>query len=155
LEDQKSRSVPFATSADLLKEIRTITPEDKQFIVTDLFEKTIHYDNRIVSAKSKPNSNGTWTVEIEVESTKITTDSQGKELEIPYDEPIQIAIYRKSSAGAIKTGDAIVVDKKLAHQKKSTFRFLVEDKPYEVWIDPIGILVERSRGDNRKLIEFD
>jgi ABC-type transport system involved in multi-copper enzyme maturation permease subunit len=154
LENQVSRGVPYATSADLLKEIRAITPEGKQFIVTDLFEKTIYYDNRIISAKSKRNSAGTWTVEIEVELAKIATDSQGNEFEIAYDEPIQIAIYRNSSAGALKADDALVFEKKLAYDKKSTFQFEVESKPYEVWIDPLGILVERNRGDNRKLIQF-
>jgi hypothetical protein len=45
---------PYPSSEELVQRIREVTPPRLQYLVEDLFEKIVVYDNRAVSATMKP-----------------------------------------------------------------------------------------------------
>jgi ABC-2 type transport system permease protein len=53
LQDKGFQEAPFTTSAELLDYIRAEAPADKQALITDMFEKIVFYDNRVLRPREE------------------------------------------------------------------------------------------------------
>ena len=48
LAETRYRGAPWVTSAELLAQLRAVTPGDRQGLLTELFERVVVYDNRVL-----------------------------------------------------------------------------------------------------------
>jgi ABC-2 type transport system permease protein len=141
------RSDRFATSADLVNELRKVTPDELQYLITDLFETITLYDNRTVSATANNISASTFEVTFTVSCTKLRADAIGNETSIPVNDLIPVGVY----------GDA---GKELYYafvpftESRKSISITVEGKPIKAGIDPRCILIDRNRGDNCADVEM-
>lgn len=60
LEAYRFQAAPYATSKELNDFIRAETPAETQTLLTDMFEKIVFYDNRVIEANAKQRSDGQW-----------------------------------------------------------------------------------------------
>ncbi|MEO7057967.1 MAG: M1 family aminopeptidase [Caldimonas sp.] len=132
---------PYPSSSELIARIREVTPPELQYVIDDLFEKIVVYDNRAVSATMKPLPGGRFEVTMKVVAKKRVADGLGKESDVPLADFIDIGVVDEK-------GDAIAVEKKRITQEESSFTMTVDKRPAKAGIDPLNKLIDRRPGDN-------
>ncbi|MES2317601.1 MAG: M1 family aminopeptidase [Pseudomonadota bacterium] len=152
LDAKRYQSAPYVTSLDLLKFIRAEAGQDKQELITDLFERIVIYDNRVLVSSARQRADGKWDVTLKLKLAKMQADGKGMESARKYDEAVDIAIFARAAGAREK-------DERVLHRQKytlpageSTVTVTVAEKPYEAGVDPYNLLIDRVAGDNRKLI---
>jgi len=142
---------PYATSADVLAEFRAVTPADKQYLITDLFEKITLFSNRTKEVSYKK-VGSEYEVTIKTISEKFYANSQGKETPTPLNDFIDIGVFAKSNKSDV-LGKVLVYKRLKITKKDNTFIFRTKEKPYEAGIDPNNYLIDKIPDDNLKTIE--
>lgn len=155
LDLHRYKSTPYPTSSDLLALIRAEAPQDKQALITDLFERIVFYDNRVTAAKASQRSDGRWDVTMTLSLAKSEADGKGKEAARAYDEAVDIAVFARAPGAAEKDERVLLHEKRRLPAGTSSLTVTVKDKPYEVGVDPYRLLIDRVAGDNRKPVDFD
>lgn len=145
---------PYPTSLDVLRFIREETPADKQELITDMFERIVLYDNRILDASAKQRADGQWDVTMKLQLQKLQANSKGKETIRTYDEAIDVAIFSRKEGAPEREERILLREKYMLPSGESILSFTVKDKPYELGIDPYHLLIDRKTDDNRKLVRF-
>ena len=165
LEKVKFQNAPYTTSLELLKELKTATPDSLQYLLTDLFETITLYDNRIVAVTSTPLADGRYEVAIELEVRKYRSDGIGQQYysnvtgdsttyqcaetnemmySLPLADYIEIGIF-----GEVSENPLYLERHKMEHiHNKLTI--IVDQKPVEVGVDPYNKLIDAQPWDNRK-----
>jgi aminopeptidase N len=155
IQDKAYQSAPYTTSKEMLDYIRAETPAAKQQLVTDLFEKIMFYDNRVVEAKAAQRKDGKWDVTMKLHLRKYETDGQGKETPRVYDEPVEIGVFAKAADGKEDHEKVLMLDKRKLIGEEPTVTVTVAEQPYEVGVDPFNILIDRVPSDNRKVVTVE
>ena len=136
---------PYPSSEELVTRIREVTPPELQYLIDDLFEKIVVFDNRAVSATMKQLSGGKWEVTMKVVAKKRVADALGKESDVPLDDLIDIGVIDAN-------GDAIAVEKKRIKGEEATFTMTVDKRPVKAGIDPLNKLIDRRPSDNTVVV---
>ena len=132
---------PYPSSEELVQRIREVTPPELRYMVEDMFEKIVVYDNRAVSATTKQLADGKWEVTMKVVAKKRVADELGKESDMPVDDLIDVGVIDAK-------GDAISVSRQRIRSEESTFTMTVDQKPVKAGIDPLNKLIDRRPDDN-------
>lgn len=139
----------YATTEDLMSYFREVTPDTLLYIIDDLFENILLYDNKATEATSHSNTDSTYTVNLEVNAIKYQIDSLGNEEVIDLKDYIDIGVYGLDENGRDKL---IYLKKHFIDRKVTSFTIKVDEKPIKAGIDPIHKLIDRIIGDNVKSI---
>ncbi len=150
LKAWKFKDAPYPTSADLLKEIRKVTPDSLQYIIHDMFETITLFENKTLTAEYEEKAKDEFVVSLKVSTEKMRADSTGLETPIPISDWIDIGIYGKNKAG---TDSLIYLKKHKITQKETSYMIPVRSKPRKAGIDPLHKLIDRHSGDNTKGLE--
>ncbi len=76
-------TAPYPTSLDIIRELRKVTPDSLQPVITDLFETITLFDNKADSATYTKRADGKYDLRLFVSARKLRADSLGAEREIP------------------------------------------------------------------------
>ncbi|MEM1134401.1 MAG: M1 family aminopeptidase [Bacteroidota bacterium] len=139
----------FPTTIDLLGYIRKVTPDSLQYVVTDLFEKIVLYENKIDKAEYVEITKDKYQVQMTVASKKLVADSLGIETSIALNDWIDIGIYGE---GSMEKDTLLYLKKHFIDTETQTFTIEVSDIPKKVGIDPIHKLIDRNPKDNIKTV---
>jgi ABC-type transport system involved in multi-copper enzyme maturation permease subunit len=146
LDEKRYQTRPYLTSVDLLHYLRAETPAAQQKLVTDMFERIVFYDNRVLAAKARALTDGRWELAVTVKLAKTEADATGKESVRDYDEAVDIAVFDgKRQLHSVQ---------KSLPSGESQVRIVVDAKPTEVAIDPRQLLIDRVQTDNRRTVDF-
>jgi len=140
---------PFPTSYDLVDALREETPADMQYLIKDLFEEITLFSNRAIAASAVKRPDGKFDVTLEVESRKFQADAKGNETETKLDDWIEIGAFAKPAKGK-KYGATLHRERIRLSENKRKFRFVTNEYPEQVGIDPFRLLVDRITDDNMK-----
>ena len=140
---------PYATSQDLLDALRRHTPTEYQYLLSDLFEKITLFENRALTATYSPRSDGTFTVQLEVEIKKVQADSEGRQTEVPADDWIEIGAFAKPAKGTTY-GKTLYRERLKMTSGRHSFEWIVDEPPDQIGVDPFSLLVDRIPGDNTR-----
>lgn len=141
------KDAPYPTSADLLKEIRKVTPDSLQYLIKDVFETITLFENKTDSAFYKEKSKNEFEVTVYATAEKLRADSTGIETPIAINDWIDVGVYGKNKA---EKDSLIYLKKHKITQKQNTFKILVKSKPRKAGIDPLHKLIDRHSNDNTK-----
>ncbi|MFL5382276.1 MAG: ABC transporter permease/M1 family aminopeptidase, partial [Longimicrobiaceae bacterium] len=97
LAEWRFRGPPYPTSLDLMRHLRAAAPDSLKPVVEDLFSHVTLWENRVVTARSRPAGAGRWEVTLEVEAKKLRADSLGNETELPVRDWIDVGVYAADS----------------------------------------------------------
>jgi len=152
----------YATTQDLLGYFREVTPEDKQYIIKDLFETVTFYDNKIVTANTTPLKNGKYQVDIEFNVRKYREDQKGNKI---YNDNDISSIQANKKVNEVQSLPlAGYIDLKVYGENNAVFyqekhkcttinnilTIVVDSKPKVIMIDPFNKLIDSNSDDNRK-----
>jgi ABC-2 type transport system permease protein len=135
------KATPYPNSTALIARIRAVTPPDMQYLIDDLFERIVLYDNRALSATMRPLAGGKTEVTVKVFAKKRFADEQGKETDAPLADLIDVGVLDEA-------GEPLALERKRITQEESSFTFIVSGKPAKAGIDPLNKLIDRRPNDN-------
>ena len=155
LQDKGYQESPFTTSAELVAYIRAEAPADKQALITDLFEKIVFYDNRVLEASAKKRADGQWDVTMKLHLAKMEADGKGKETPRAYDEPVEIGVFARAKGAKEADEKVLLLEKRALSGENPVVTVTVKEQPFEVGVDPYNKMIDRVSRDNRKEVSID
>ncbi|HEX8404885.1 MAG TPA: M1 family aminopeptidase, partial [Duganella sp.] len=155
LTDKAYQTAPYTTSRELLTYIRAEAPQDKQALITDLFEKIVFYDNRVTETKAKKRADGQWDVTMTLHLAKMEADGKGKETARAYDEPVEIAVFARAPGAKERDERVLFTDKRVLSGSDPVVTVTVKEQPFDVGVDPYNKMIDRVSRDNRKEVTID
>jgi hypothetical protein len=132
---------PYATSRDLIAELRRVTPAEHQGLIEDFFETITLYDDRAMSATARKRQDGAYDVDLVVLARKIRADSAGKEQEAPLAMSVDVGVLDAK-------GNYLFLEKRHVQSGENRFTLNVDGEPARAGIDPLNKLIDRDAGDN-------
>ncbi len=147
--DGKLAKDRYATTIDLLAYFEAVTPDSLQYLISDLFEKVILFENSTTAATYKKISTNQYQVDLVVSTKKYTIDSLGLKSEIPINDWIDVGVYGENEDGA---ESLIYLAKHQFANTETTITITVNQKPSKVGIDPFYKLIDIKKEDNLKIL---
>lgn len=139
---------PYPNATQLIAAFRGVTPPELQYLIDDMFEHIVLYDNRAVSAHGKKLPDGRYEIALKVKAKKLRADALGKEDEVPLADRIDIGLIDEK-------GDQLELRREKITQEDNSFTLTAAKKPSKAGIDPLNKLIDRRPRDNTIPIEFD
>ncbi|AFM06111.1 aminopeptidase N [Bernardetia litoralis DSM 6794] len=147
----------YPTTTDLTNEIKAVTPDSLQYLITDLVESITFYENKTEKATYKDLGNDMYEVTLEFSSEKTKADSLGIETKMPLTEWIDIGVYgeepTEKNAEGYKFAPLLYLEKHQITKENSTIKVKVKGKPVKAGIDPLNKLIDKHPDDNVQNVE--
>lgn len=147
------RQPPYPNAYMLVDRFNAVTPDSLKYLIQDLFYDITLFGNRATNATYKKLANGMYEVSFDIEAMKFKSDSMGKETEVKINDWIEIGVRAKAEKGE-KIGKQLYSQMVKFNQKKSSYKVIVNELPYEAGIDPNFMLIDRVPGDNLKKLDL-
>jgi hypothetical protein len=145
-------STPLATTLDLYRELKAVTPVQYQAVLHDLFAANTYWELSATQAQAKPVGDGRWQVTLDLRARKLDVDDAGAEIGRPLDEWVEIGVYpgaaRKAENGEVIVGKPIYLKKHRIDKSAQTITVVVPREPGHVGVDPRALLVDVRPRDN-------
>ncbi|MFK7978708.1 MAG: M1 family aminopeptidase [Saprospiraceae bacterium] len=147
--DGKLAKERYATTLDLLDYFSEVTPDSLQYVLADLFEKIIIFENSIETGTFEKTTNNQYQVNLALITKKYSIDSLGIKSEVPINDWIDIGIYGKNEIGK----DTLIYLKKHQFAKSETsIQLITPQKPTSISIDPKQKLIDKDMADNEWML---
>jgi hypothetical protein len=140
-------SGPYPSVNVLVEALRKITPADQAYLIDDLFNHIVLYENHAVSATARRLSDGKYEVSFAVSAAKVRANDQGEEQDAALKDWIDIGVDDKD-------GNSLLRERKLVDRKDNSYTVIVSGRPAKAGIDPDNKLIDRKPDDNMINIEL-
>jgi hypothetical protein len=144
LEKNRYASGPFPDTRGFVAALREVTPPDLQYVITDMFESIVLFDNKALSAIYTPAPDHQYKVTLTVSAQKRKADGSGNESPIPLDDRIDVGVF----SGTKEHLKPLELAKHHLTERETTFTFVVNQAPTWAGIDPYNKLIDRNPEDN-------
>jgi len=139
---------PYPSTSEFVADVRAVTPPEMQYLIDDLFERIVIYDNRATRASAKPLPGGRYEVSVTVVAKKRVADALGKESDAPLADLIDIGVIDDK-------GEPIAIERHRIDLAESSFKFTIDRRPAKAGIDPLNKLIDRKLGDNTVAVSIE
>ncbi|MEE8147405.1 MAG: M1 family aminopeptidase, partial [Longimicrobiales bacterium] len=148
VEAVKFQEPPYTTSLEYLDFVREVVPEDRAYIIEDLFETITLYDYEATDATYEPMEDGRYRVRLTVDAKKFRADGEGVETEIPINDWVDVAVFGERGDDDPPEGKVLFMEKREVTAAESVFEVIVDEEPAKAGIDPFHKLVDRNPDNN-------
>ncbi|HLJ90491.1 MAG TPA: M1 family aminopeptidase [Candidatus Angelobacter sp.] len=135
------KGAPYATSQDLIEQLRKVTPPEYQSLIDDLFEHITFYESRAVSSTYSKQPDGRYRVHLATSFKKYQSDGSGEQKDAPIGDWIDIGVLDDQ-------GQFLYLKKHKIERENSEFDLVVDKLPAKAGIDPLNKLIDRKPDDN-------
>jgi ABC-2 type transport system permease protein len=169
------KGAPYPVATEFVNEIKQVTPDSLQYLVTDMFETITLYDNKAKEATYTKNGDGTYQVNLNALVSKYRSDAGGKSVytniagdsitytpegkkraikSLPLADYVEVGIFgeKDPESGIPKV---LYLQKKRIDQIDNEFTIRIQEEPMEAGIDPFNKLIDRNTQDNRVPVKAD
>jgi hypothetical protein len=140
-------SGPYPNVDILVAALRKITPPDQAYLIDDLFNHIVLYENHAVAATARKLADGKYEVSFTVDAAKARAGEQGEEKDVALKDWIDIGVDDKD-------GNSLLRERKLIEQKENRYTVIVSGRPAKAGIDPDNKLIDRKPDDNMINVEL-
>ncbi|MDF2776202.1 MAG: Peptidase rane alanine aminopeptidase, partial [Geminicoccaceae bacterium] len=140
-------SAPPPTSLALYAELRAVTPDSLEPLLSDLFEHITIWDVSTDSAKAEPVEGGAYRVTLFVDASKARADSIGNQTPIEMDDLVEIGVFAGPPEKG-SPGESLYLKQHRIRSGKQAIVLTVPRQPARAGIDPYRKFIERERDDN-------
>jgi len=150
LNEFQYQSTPYPTTLDLLSYLKQDATQAEQSFIDDQFKYITLYEFEMkdVSVTDSADSEGFYTVTLNVEAVKQHADGQGEETEQPLDELIDIALFSDDPENLLAEDFVIYSQKHQIVSGTNTIELKVKEKPLFAGVDPYIKLVDKDSKNN-------
>jgi ABC-2 type transport system permease protein len=149
LDKNKYAKGPFPDTRGFVEAMRAATPPDLRYLVTDMFESIVLYENKAVSAVAKQEAEKKYRVTLVIDTAKKKSDGSGNETAMAIDDMIDVGVF----SGTKEHLKPLHMQKQRFSTDKSTVEIVVDEKPTFAGIDPYNKLIDRNPEDNLIAVE--
>lgn len=146
LQEAAYKGPPYPSASLFLKHIRAVTPPHLLYVIDDMFENIILFDNRTTKATWKDLPGGKFEVTMKITAKKRKADKLGKEEDVPLADWIDIGVLDDK-------GVPVFLEKRKIEKEENEFTVVVDRKPAKAGIDPLNKLIDRRPKDNAIAVE--
>lgn len=147
LAEYAFRPAPYPSVSVLVAALRKITPPEQAYLIDDLFNSIVLYDNRALTATARRQPDGKYAVTLTVHAAKLRADELGAEKETALKDWIDIGVDDKD-------GNSLLRERKLVERADNTYTLVVAGRPAKAGIDPDNKLIDRKADDNMTAVEM-
>ena len=145
IHDFAFKGPPYPTTADFLKDLRAVTPADKQQLVTDLFQKITLYDIKAVKAVYKKRADGRYDLMLTVDAKKEYDNGQGRPEPAPMNETVDVGAFDVEPAThGYGPKDVIALERVPIHSGLQVIDLIVNRAPKFAGVDPFNTMITRD-----------
>jgi ABC-2 type transport system permease protein len=144
LEKNRYATGPFPDTRGFVAALRAETPAELQYVITDMFESIVLYENRAVSATYVETADKKYKVTLNTSSVKKKSDGSGNETPMTIHDLIDVGVF----SGTKEHLKRLNLHKEWITAENGTFEFVVDEKPTFAGIDPYNKLIDRDPADN-------
>jgi hypothetical protein len=145
-EKHRLGTPPLPTSMDLYRELQTVTPDQFQYLLQDLFERNTFWDLKTERATARQTAAGNWQVTLQVQARKVTVDEAGIEKELPLDDLVPIGVFAARMPGEVFRKPLYLQQHRIRSGAQTIVLTLLSGEPVEAGIDP-DYLLPNSDGE--------
>ena len=149
LDKNRYATGPYPDTRGFVQAMRDATPPEMQYVVDDMFESIVLYENKAASATAVPAGDGKYKVTLKVETAKRKADGSGNETPLTLNDWIDVGVF----SGTKEHLKKLYMEKKQFSTDKSTVEVVVGEKPTWAGIDPYNKLIDRNPEDNLVAVE--
>ncbi|MEW6761305.1 MAG: M1 family aminopeptidase [Pseudomonadota bacterium] len=135
------KGAPYPTVNALVEALRAVTPPDKAYLIDDLFESIVLYENRAVGASARQRPDGKYEVTIKAHAGKVRAGAAGEE------QPMALRDYVEFGVDD-RNGKPLVRERRLVDKAEQSITLVVDARPGRAGIDPDNKLIDRKPTDN-------
>ena len=140
---------PYPTSLDLIDALREQMEPEYHYLLSDLFESIILFENRTDKATYKKLDNGKYEVSLTAICEKFEANEKGKQEKVEINDWIEIGAFAKPADGD-EFGKTLHRERVKVNEETGQFTFVVDELPDLVGVDPFSLLIDRTPDDNMK-----
>lgn len=141
LQEYAFKAAPYPTVLALVDRLRAVTPADKAYLVDDLFEHIVLYENRADRATVRQRPDGKFEVTIRAHAGKVRADELGGEKPAPLRDYIEFGVDDRN-------GNPLARERRLVDQASQSVTLVVGGRPARAGIDPDNKLIDKKPTDN-------
>jgi hypothetical protein len=151
IKQHDAPSAPLATTLDLYRELKAVTPDSLQYLLHDLFEVNTYWEFKTEHAEAKQTNAGNWEVTLTVDARKTVYDSAGVVTEPPMDDWVQVGVFADGEGDALSKPLRLQMHRIRSGRQKITI--VAPHKPTRAGLDPHHLLDwEQGYGNNMQEI---
>jgi aminopeptidase N len=147
LKQYAYRGDPYPSVTALVDGLRAVVPPAQAYLIDDLFNAIVLYDNRALEATARRRADGRDEVRLTMHAAKLRVDDQGAERDAGLADLIDIGIDDKD-------GKPLLRERRLIERRESTVTLVVAGRPERAGIDPDNKLIDRKPDDNMIAVEM-
>lgn len=168
VKDVAFQEAPYTNSIEFVDHIRKGTPQEFQYLISDMFETITLYDNKVEKVTSKKLPNGKYQVDIDFVVSKYRSSDKGKRSfkdasgkmltykgkttieSYPLNDFIEVGVFgEKTKKGDFEIENELYNKKYKIDRINNKLTIIVDKKPIEVGVDPYNKLIDTNSDDNR------
>jgi ABC-2 type transport system permease protein len=139
-----ARSEPYPDTRQFVAALRENTPADMQYLITDMFESIVLYDNKALTATMTTTPDKRYKVTLSVQARKAKADENGIETPMPLNDYVDVGVFD----GEKNHEKQLSLKRVKITRENQTFDFTVDRLPTRAGIDPYNKLIDRIADDN-------
>lgn len=139
-------AAPYPNVTALTDALREVTPPELAYLIDDLFESIVLYENRATVATAIKRPDGRYEVTLKANAGKVRAGELGDEKEVPLKDLIEFGVDDTD-------GKPLLRERRLVEGRDVTVTMVVAARPGRAGIDPDNKLIDRKPTDN--LIEVE
>jgi ABC-2 type transport system permease protein len=134
-------AAPYPNVTMLTEALRRVTPPALAYLVDDLFESIVLYENRAIAATARKRADGRYDVTLTASASKLRAGELGDEKEVALKDMIEFGVDDQD-------GNALLRERRLVERRDVTVTMVVAGRPGKAGIDPDNKLIDRKPSDN-------
>ncbi len=131
--------------AVLAAALRAVAPRDKAYLVRDLFEDIVLYENRADSASARLRPDGKYDVTLHASAGKVRA-AGAAEQELPLADYIEFGVDDRA-------GKPLARERRRVTSGAQSITFVVDARPGRAGIDPDHKLIDKKPADNMVIVD--
>ncbi|MFC5513604.1 ABC transporter permease [Massilia jejuensis] len=136
---------PSPDMAALAAALRAQAPPDKAYLVRDLFDDIVLYENRADSASARLRPDGRYEVTLHASAAKVRAGGAAEQ-ELPLADYIEFGVDDRA-------GKPLVRERRRVASGAQRIRFVVDVRPGRAGIDPDYKLIDKKPTDNMVVVD--
>lgn len=147
LDDHAYTGPPYPRSVDLVPYFRNVCPQEFQYLITDLFERIVLYDNKVEDVYAIQLPDGRYDVTIDASVRKVVVEGLGTETEETPDDWIDFGVLNRDD-------EVLHVERRRIGESRVAVTLQVDEEPFLAGIDPLRKLIDKKPADNTRRVRI-
>jgi ABC-2 type transport system permease protein len=140
------QAAPYPSVTVLVEALRAAATPAQQYLIDDLFNAIVLYENRAVQATALKRADGKYVVTLKASAGKMRAGPSGEETPAALKDYIEFGVDDKD-------GNALLRERRIVGAGEVSVSMVVSGRPAKAGIDPDHKLIDRKPSDN--MVEVD